>query len=66
MLYQSVKQLAQERHISINQLAQEGMEKLAQEHLAAQMRAAYDELGADAESDVEPFFTAQSEAVSDE
>jgi hypothetical protein len=65
-LYQSVKQLAQERRASINQLAQESLEKLAQEHLAAQMRAAYDALGADAESDVEPFFAAQSEAVGGE
>ena len=65
-LYQTVKQLAQERRASINQLAQESLERLTQEHLAARMRAAYEELGADAESEVETFFAAQSEAVGDE
>jgi predicted DNA-binding ribbon-helix-helix protein len=63
-LYQTVKRVAKRRRTSINQLAQEGLERLAQEELAAQMRAAYDEIGADAEgTDVEPFFPAQSEVV---
>jgi predicted transcriptional regulator len=63
-LYQAVKRMAKQRRTSISRLAQESLERLAQEELAAHMRAAYDELGADSEeSDVEPFLPAQSEVV---
>ena len=51
---------------TVKQLAQESLEKLTQEHLAARMRAAYEELGANVESDVEMFFEAQCETISDE
>jgi predicted transcriptional regulator len=63
-LYQAVKQLAKRRHTSVNRLAQESLERLARKELAVHLRAAYDELGKDAEeSDVEPFLPAQSEVV---
>lgn len=63
-LYETVKRVAKRTHKSINQLAQEGLERLVQEELAAQMKAAYEALGAEAEdNDVEPFFSAQSEVV---
>ena len=64
-LYQTVKRVAKQRRTSINRLAQEGLERLAQEQLAAHMRSAYDALGTDAEgNDVETFLAAQSEVVS--
>jgi hypothetical protein len=63
-LYQTVKRVAKQRRTSINRLAQEGLERLAQEELSVQMQAAYDELGAAVEeNDVERFFSAQSEVV---
>ncbi|NCO35031.1 MAG: hypothetical protein AUJ92_07660 [Armatimonadetes bacterium CG2_30_59_28] len=66
-LYQTVKHVAKRRHTSINRLAQEGLERLAEEELADRMRAAYDELGAHPdECDVEIFFAAQSEVVTRE
>lgn len=66
-LYQIVKRAAKRRRTSINRLAREGLGRLAQEELAAQMRAAYDRLGAQAEdSDVELFVSAQREVVSHE
>ena len=66
-LYLTVKRLAKRRRTSINQLAQEGLGRLAQEELAAQLRAAYEELGAEAEeSDVERFLPAQREVVNHE
>ena len=64
-LYRTVKRVAKERHVSINRLAQEGLELPAQEELAARMWAAYDALGTDAEeTDVETFLAVQSEVVS--
>lgn len=65
-LYQSVKRAAKARHTSINQLAQQQLEKLAQDDLHARLAAAYDELADDAETDVEPFFAAQSEVIESE
>ena|SRR5690348_15667714 len=63
-LYDRVKQLARKRRVSMNRLAQEGLEALAQAALAQEMRAAYDALGADAdETDMEPFLAAQREVV---
>jgi len=63
-LYQTVKRVAKQRRTSINRLAQEGLERLAREALAAQLRAAYDALGAHLdESSVDTFFAAQAEVV---
>lgn len=63
-LYETVRGLARRRRSSINRLAQEGLERLAQEELATQMRAAYDELGSEsAACDVEVFFDARREVV---
>jgi hypothetical protein len=66
-LYLQVKQLARRRQISINRLAQEGLESIAQQSLVREMRAAYDALALETEeSDVEVFFAAQSEVVADD
>jgi len=63
-LYRQVKQLARKRRTSINKLAQEGLETLAQEDLAREMRAAYDALGmAPEESDVDIYLSARREVV---
>jgi hypothetical protein len=63
-LYRQVKQLARKKRVSINKLAQEGLEALTQEDLAREMRAAYDALATDAEgSDVEIYLSAQREVV---
>ena len=63
-LYQTVKRVAKRRRTSINHLAQEGLERVAQDELAVRMRVAYAELAADdEENDVETFLAAQSEVV---
>jgi len=66
-LYRQVKQLARKRRLSINRLARESLEALAQEALAEELRAAYDALGADEEeNDVEFFLPAQLEVLDSE
>lgn len=66
-LYEQVSHLARKRRISINRLAQEGLEALAREALAEEMRAAYEALAADTEeTDVEGFLEAQREVVTRE
>jgi predicted transcriptional regulator len=66
-LYHRVKQIAQKRRISINRLAQESLEALAEQALAEELRAAYDALGADEEeNDVEFFLPAQLEVLESE
>jgi predicted transcriptional regulator len=66
-LYLRVKQLARKRHVSINRLAQQSLEALAEEALAEELRAAYDALGADEEeNDVEIFLPAQLEVLNSE
>ena len=66
-LYRQVKQLARKRRLSINRLARESLEALAQEGLAEELRAAYDALGADEEeNDVEFFLPAQLEVLDSE
>lgn len=63
-LYRAAKEVAERRRTSINRLAREGLERVTRDDLAAQMRAAYDALGADAEgADVAPYLAAQSEVV---
>ena len=62
-LYHTIKRVAKQRRTSINRLAQEGLERLAQEEIAARMREAYEALSSDAEEDVEIFLAAQSEVV---
>ena len=66
-LYQTVRRVAKQRRTSINRLACEGLEQLTKDEVAAQMRAAYDELGNAAdENEVEDFLPAQSEVVNHE
>ncbi len=62
-LYESVKQVARQRRTSINRLAQEGLEQMTRREMAAQMCAAYEELGEEAESNVETLLPAQREVV---
>jgi hypothetical protein len=61
-LYENIKGLAKRRHISINSLAQQELERLAEAELAARMRAGYEALSSD-EADAEVFFAAQSEVL---
>jgi hypothetical protein len=66
-LYHRVKRLAKKKRVSINRLAQEGLEALAEQALAEELRAAYDALGADEEeNDVEFFLPAQLEVLDSE
>ena len=63
-LYNQIKQLAKQRRVSINRLAQESLEALTRGALEQEMRAAYDSLGAHIdETDVEPFLAAQREVL---
>ena len=62
-LYQSIKRVARTRRTSINRLAQEQLQQLAKAELDARLVAAYEELAGDEETDVTPFFAAQSEVV---
>ena len=62
-LYQSSVRLAKRRKMSLNKLAQTGLERLAAEDALTELQAAYDTLGADADSNVEPFLAAQREVV---
>lgn len=66
-LYHGVKQLAEKRRISINRLAQESPEAVAEQALDEELRAAYDALGADEEeNDVEFFLPALLEVLESE
>jgi len=63
-LYLQVRQLACKRRVSINRLAQEGLETVTQDALAREVKAAYSALAmSPAESDVEAYLPAQREAA---
>ncbi len=63
-LYLQARQLAQTRRVSINKLAQEGLETLAQQALVREMQAAYEVLAADPEeTNVAIYLAAQREVV---
>ncbi len=62
-LYERVRKLARSRRVSVNRLAQESLEALAEEALGEEMQAAYAALADDEETDVETFFSAQREVV---
>ena len=63
-LYLQARQLAQTRRVSINRLAQEGLETLAQQALVREMKAAYEVLAADSEeTNVAIYLAAQREVV---
>lgn len=66
-LYRRVRQLAKKKNVSINKLAQESLEVLAQKALAHEMEAAYGALALDTgEGEVETYLPAQSEVVNRE
>jgi len=63
-LYLQARRLAQTRRVSINKLAQEGLESLAQQAFVREMQAAYEALATNpAETEVETYFAAQREVV---
>jgi len=62
-LYRTAKRLAMRRGVSINKLAQEGIERLADQEMAVKMRVAYEDLSADHDSNVERFLPAQAEVI---
>ncbi len=63
-LYLQVRQLARKRRVSINKLAQEGLEAVARDALVREMRAAYTALAMNPEeSEVETYLPAQREVV---
>lgn len=63
-LYLQARQLAQTRRVSINKLAQEGLETLAQQALVREMRAAYEVLATEPEeTNVAIYLAAQREVV---
>ena len=64
--YARVKKLARTRGRSLNQLAVEQLEKLAEEDRQIQLREAYESLGRDSETEVEVFQRAQREVLKDE
>ncbi|MEW6364555.1 MAG: hypothetical protein AB1714_07935 [Acidobacteriota bacterium] len=49
--------------MSVNRLAHEGIERLAEEEMAEKMRAAYRDPSTDADSNVERFLPAQAEVI---
>jgi TATA-binding protein-associated factor Taf7 len=63
-LYLQIKQLARQQRVSINRLAQEGLETLARQALAREMQAAYETLATDtAGTNVEDYLITQREIV---
>ena len=66
-LHDQVKRLAAMRRTSISRLTLEGLEAMVREATEAELRAAYDELGADEEqTNVEIFAFAHWEVVNGE
>lgn len=57
------RQTANRRHLSLNALLRDALERMAEEERQEALSAAYDSLGADPESNVESFVHAQREAL---
>jgi hypothetical protein len=62
-LYERSRKLARRRRVSMNELARTGLEQLTAAEEFEKLKAAYDELGSDPESNVDVYFAAQREVV---
>lgn len=55
--------MAKRHRTSLNELARRGLEQLAAQEAMAELKAAYDLVGADSDENVEAFLTAQAEMI---
>lgn len=62
-LYEKSVKLAKRHRISLNELARKGLQRLAEQDSMRLLRAAYDDVGPDTDSDAEKFFPAQREVI---